>query len=210
MLVWGVCGLTGVVLGQGTVTVEYKNENLQPSHWILVVHQDGSGQFDSDAGDGPGPAGAVVHTNAVHRELQLTPEFTSRLFQVARERKWFNIQCDSRMKVAFQGWKKFSYSGPEGNGSCEFNYSKDATIEELGSSVIGVASTIDVGERLKRLQQHDRLGLDKEMGDMVEAYHQGQLKELGVIRDVLTGIVADEQVLERVRRKAKLMLDAAH
>ncbi len=33
--------------------------------------------------------------------------------------------CESHAKVAFQGWKKLIYSGPEGEEVCEFNYSKD-------------------------------------------------------------------------------------
>ncbi len=195
--------------GQATVTVEYTNQNIQPSHWVLVVHPDGSGQFDSDASDAEGAGGATIHLGAVHRDLQLSQGFADRVFTVARERKLFNFKCDSGMKVAFQGIKRFSYSGPEGTGNCAYNYSKDSTIENLGDSVIAVATTIEAGERLKRLQQHDRLGLDHEMEELVVTAHQGQAIELSVIRDVLERIVADDQLLERVRRKARLLLGDA-
>ena len=205
----GLLLLGRMAAGQATVTVEYTNQNIQPSHWVLVVHPDGSGVFDSDAADAEGAGGGTVHLGAVHRELQLSQGFTERVFAVARERKLFNFKCDSGLKVAFQGIKRLSYEGPEGTGSCAYNYSKDETIENLGDQVIAVATTIEAGERLKRLQQHDRLGLDREMEELVVTAHQVQAIELGVIRDVLERIVADDQLLERVRKKARLLLGDA-
>jgi hypothetical protein len=110
------------------------------------------------------------------------------------------------MKVAFQGLKRLSYSGPEGSGACEYNYSKDKEIEALGNSLMGVEYTIMSGARMEKLLQHDRLGLDQELDNLVSAAHEGNAVELGAIRETLTRIASDEQVMERVRRKARLLL----
>ena len=72
------------------------------------------------------------------------------------------------MKVAFQGWKTLTYTGPAGQGSCTFNYSRDKEIQALGDPS-AVAQTILEGARLEMLLQHDRLGLDKEMEYLTEA-----------------------------------------
>ena len=95
--------------------------------------------------------------------MQVSAEFAERVFQTVRQHNLFNADCESHMKVAFQGWKKLSYSGPEGVGSCAFNYSKDKEIQALGDSLVSVAGTILEGARLEMLLQHDRLGLDSEM-----------------------------------------------
>jgi hypothetical protein len=110
------------------------------------------------------------------------------------------------MKVAFQGLKRLSYSGPDGSGACEYNYSKDKEIEALGNSLIGVEYTIMSGARMEKLLQHDRLGLDQELDNLASAAHEGNAVELGAIHETLTRIASDEQVMERARRKARLLL----
>jgi len=114
------------------------------------------------------------------------------------------------MKVAFQGTKRLSYSGPEGSGACEYNYSKDKQIQALGDSLMAVENTLLAGARLEKLLHHDRLGLDKEMETLSEAAHEGSAIEMGAIRETLTRIASDDQVLERARRKARLLLTQAH
>ena len=97
-----------------------------------------------------------------------------------RVSKFFAEQCESHAKVAFQGWKKLTYRGPEGEGSCEFNYSKDKQIEELGESLVAVAETIVEGSRLDWLLRYDRLGLDREMQSVEEAAGDGRMQEMAV------------------------------
>ena len=198
------------VCGQATVTLEFTNENLQPSHWVLTIHSDGSGQYDSFPSEAVGTESNRVREVAVHRPLHLSQRFVERVFATARQRRLFNFQCESRLKVAFQGEKRLSYSGPDGSGSCEYNYSKDSQIQALGESLIAVESTIEFGERLEVLEQHDRLGMDREMSALYEGSQNGSALEVGVIQETLERIVSDEQVLERVRRKARLLLVEAH
>jgi len=112
--------------------------------------------------------------------------------------------------VAFQGVKRLSYSGPDGSGACEFNYSKDKEIEALGNSLMAVEYTIMSAARMEKLLQHDRLGLDQELENLTTAVHEGNAVEVGVIRETLTRIASDDQVMERARRKARLLLSEAH
>jgi hypothetical protein len=108
--------------------------------------------------------------------------------------------------VAFQGWKKFSYSGPEGQGVCEFNYSKDKEIQSLGDSLMAVAGTILEGGRLEMLLAHDRLGLDREMEYLLEASADGRVQQICVIRGILERLAEDDGVMERVRKRARMLL----
>jgi len=186
--------------------IEYTNEQLMPSHWMLKLNPDGSGQFDADGGHPSQDDSKQIWAGDVHRPVQLSSAFTEQVFSTARSRRWFAFPCESHMKVAFQGTKRLSYSGPDGSGECEYNYSKDKEIEALGNSLIGVEYTILSGARLEKLLQHDRLGLDAELDNLTTAVHEGNAFEVGTIRETLSRIVSDEQVMDRARRKAKTLL----
>jgi hypothetical protein len=117
------------------------------------------------------------------------------------------VECESHLKVAFQGRKKLSYAGPEGQGACTFNYSKDKGIQALGDSLVAVSSTILEGARLELLLQHDRLGLDKEMEYLTEAQGDGRVQQICTIRAILERLAEDPAVMERVRKRARSMLE---
>ena len=145
----------------------------------------------------------------VDRDIRLSAQFAGRVFDAARQHKLFNWSCESHMKVAFQGWKKLSYTGPEGQGSCEFNYSRDREIQELGDSLVAVSSAILEGARLETLLQHDRLGLDREMEYLMDASGDGRIQQICVIRGILERLAEDQDVMERVRKRARVLLAKA-
>jgi hypothetical protein len=191
---------------QATVVVDFTDPGLNPAHWRLTLHPDGSGHFRSEMGKPPAGGLQEIETPDVDRDVQLSPEFAERVFDMAARHHSFNEKCESRLKVAFQGWKTFSYKGPDGSGSCTFNYSKDKEIESLSDMVGAVAETILEGERLEVLLAHDRLGLDREMEFLVDAASTGRAQQIGAIRDILSRLAQDDDVMERVRKRARLLL----
>lgn len=191
-----------------TFEAEFSNPALAPSHWILVLHPDGSGHFDSSGGSMPG-SDSDVKAPPVNREIHVSKDFAERVFQTAYSHKLFNENCDSHLKVAFQGTKTLRYSGPRGNGSCTFNYSKDKDIQALGDSAIAVEQTIMEGARLELLLKHDPLGLDAEMNYLVQAAKDGRAQQMCVIRAILTQLAGDPAVLDAVRKRADFLLTDA-
>ncbi|HUB50737.1 MAG TPA: hypothetical protein VL986_01135 [Terracidiphilus sp.] len=192
-----------------TVQAEFTDEQLSPSHWKLTLHPDGSGHFSSQMGKPSTEDTGEIDIPNLDRDVKLSTAFASHVFQVALRHHEFNEECDGRLKVAFQGWKKLSYSGPEGSGSCTYNFSQDKEIQALGDSMQAVAETILEGARIEKLLQHDRLGLDKEMEYLVDAAGSGRAKEFGAIREILVRLADDDQVLERVRKRARMLLAQA-
>ena len=198
--------------------VEYSNPGLSPSHWVLTLYPDGSGHFWSERGSVAGDAARGAGQGAgqdvaqgieapnVDRDIRVSAEFAGRVFETTRQHQLFNSGCESHLKVAFQGWKKLSYSGPDGAGGCAFNYSKDKEIQALGDSLVAVASAIVEGARLETLLQHDRLGLDKETEYLMEAAGDGRVQQIGTIRGILERLAEDPEVMERVRKRARVLL----
>jgi hypothetical protein len=192
------------------IVVEFSNPGLTPSHWVLSLRPDGSGHFRSETGAAPGAArSGEMQIPDVSRDILLTPKFTQSVFQTAERHNWFNEKCESHMKVAFQGYKTLSYSGPQGKGSCTFNYSRDKDLQSLGDSFIAVSQTILEGVRLEMLLQHDPLGLDKEIESLSAAAKDGRARQICVIRGILQRLAQDNSVMEMVRKRAQLLLDHA-
>jgi len=189
--------------------MEFTDARENPAHWLLKLAPDGSGTFDAESGSQVDGQEKKIEAGDVHRQIQLSAPLTERVFATARAKKFFAFPCESHLKVAFQGTKRFAYSGPEGSGSCEFNYSKDKEIEELQNTMLAVETTIMSGARMEKLLQHDRLGLDEELESLTAWAHDGTAQEMGAIRETLTRIATDEEVMDRARKKARLLLTQA-
>ncbi len=189
--------------------IDFSNPGLTPSQWTLEFHPDGTGHFRSQRGSARPDDPRVIEVANIDKDVQVSSKFAERAFQVAQHHKFFRSECESHLKVAFQGLKKLTYTGPKGEGSCEFNYSKDNEIQSLGDSLIAVATTIIEGARLEKLLQHDPLGLDKEIQNVQEAAVDGRAQQICSIRDILERLSEDPAVLERVRKRAKALLSRA-
>lgn len=188
------------------IEFDFSNPELTPAHWILTISPQGTGHFQSERGNAPIDKTEEFEVANIDRDISVSSKFAGRIFATVRQPKFFQEGCESHIKVAFQGWKKVTYKGPEGTESCTFNYSKDKEIEALGESLVAVAGTILEGARLEILLQHDRLGLDKETEYLVEAVSDGRVQQIGAIRDILERLEQDPEVMERVRKRAKVLL----
>jgi hypothetical protein len=188
--------------------IDYLHPAMIPSHWILTIHSDGSGHFRSERSKQAIEKSSASQTSNVDRDINLHTAFVQQVFATVRKRNLLNYECDSSSKVAFQGWKELSYSGPDGKGSCKFNYSSDRDIQSLGDSLQGVAETILEGARLGMLLQYDRLGLDKELENYQEAVNSKRARELYLIRDILERLANDTSLMQRVRKRATALLAA--
>jgi len=187
--------------------LDYSNPQLVPAQWTLELHPDGSGHFRSRRGDAM-PTQDIEPPD-INRDIQVSAQFAEHVFQVAEKKQLFKAGCESHLNVAFQGTKKFVVQSPAGEGSCEFNYSKDNDIQALADSLMSVANTLIEGARLQTLLLHDRLGLDRETQVLVESANDGRAQQIGSIRDILERLVDDPTVLDRVKRRARLLLSKA-
>jgi hypothetical protein len=208
-LLVAICALPALSEDGPVFQVDFSNPGLASPHWTLILHPDGSGHFRSQRNTAPAAVAQEMEAPSVDRDIRLSPEFARRVFQTAQQHKWSGVECESHLKVAFQGWKKLTYSGPEGHGVCEFNYSRDKEMQALGDSLVAVAGTILEGARLEMLLAHDRLGLDREMEYLQEAANDGRVQQVCVIQGILERLAKDTGVMERVRKRARMLLAKA-
>jgi hypothetical protein len=189
-------------LPSGPAHVRFSVENLKfgPPAYSLDIREDGTGSYSaSPGGDPPFPT--------VQRSIQVHNPLLSRLFQAAREHHFFAIDCEAAHDhVAFTGKKTLAYAGPDGAGSCTFNYSHDQSLNQIAADMMAVAATLEFGRRLDSEHLHDRLSLDAELESLQEAVQNRQAIEIGNIASDLESIAGDGAVMNRARARARSLL----
>ena len=116
---------------------------------------------------------------------------------------------DAGAKVAFQGKKTLEYEGPNGPGSCTYNWSNSKYIQLITKECEGIALTLEEGRKLEVEHEHARLSLDPELETLDRLARSGDALELGNIAPVLSAIAADDAVMQRARSRARTLLDMA-
>ena len=197
---------------QAQIRFTYENPKLQPPKYVLTVEEDGSGHFHSE---GAGPTdGQSMSSEPLSlpqdRPIHISKALRDAMFAAARKNKLFAISCDDGGKnIAFQGNKTLEYEGPEGKGSCMYNWSKNAQIDKLTDQFEAMAATLDEGSKLEREYEHGRLSLDTEMEILEQMVHDGRAIEVENIAPILQTLAGDEAVLQRVQRRARALLQGA-
>ena len=185
----------------------FENPKLQPASYVIDINEDGSGHFHSEAGSADSSDPEGIAAQAVNMDIKIDEPLLSELFKTARSHSYFAVACESaKSKVAFTGKKALQYTGPDGNGSCTFNWSRDQQIMKMADDLIAVAFTVEEGRRLAVEHEHDRLGLDAELEELQEAVKGNRAQQIQNIAPQLEAIASDEKVMERARLRARQLL----
>jgi hypothetical protein len=195
------------------ISFHFERPGLPVPQFSIKLRENGAARYEAEQAERPSTATAMRGEAAQHidRTLMLSQVTATKIFKTARELKDFNIECATKLKnIADTGKKTLTYAGPDGNGSCSYNYSENKNVAMLTDTFLGIAFTLDEGRRLEFLHRYDRLGLDAEMISLSEEVDAGRALELGTISQTLTALAGDMAVLERVRQRAMKLLDQAN
>jgi hypothetical protein len=169
------------------------NSSAEP-FWTVHLDAAGSGSYAEASETTPGPQPLTVGQSTLER---------LRRGEHAVEKN----RCESRQKnIANTGEKTIRYQAQGNTITCTFNYSDDAALMDAAAAFEAIAETMQAGERLQHDERYDRLGLDAEIDTLVASARRGAAIELNNIAPVLQSLVADEHVIDRVRRKAARLL----
>ena len=116
-------------------------------------------------------------------------------------------RCDShREGIAQTGTKTLRLLRDGTASECSYNYSEDERVNTATTVFEALALTLETGQRLAGKLRFDRLGLDDEIDSLQSALSDCRALEVGNIAPVLEQIQNDDRVMDRVRRKAALLL----
>ncbi len=196
--------LPAAAFGQ-TITFTFDNPQLQPAHYVMTIPEQGPARFLST----PGAAAVqgALQPEPQNRDFALPDPQKTALFALARKHKLFGEECENKHgRLAFTGTKTLAYSGPDGTGSCSFNYAKDGKISQAADDLIAVANTLEEGRKLQVLLEHDKLGLNQEIDVLLDEKMSGRALALVNIAPVPQAIVNDADVLNHTRTRAQALL----
>lgn len=192
------------------VSFQFDRPGLAVPHFKLTLREDGTGTYLADQAEMPATQTSSRGQAAQHidRQINLTQSTVTKIFKASRSLNYFNVECASKAKnIADTGKKILSYSGPDGSGSCQYNYSENKTVDMLTTTFLAIAYTMDEGRRLEFLHRYDRLGLDADIATLSQEVQEGRALELGTISPTLISIADDTAIIQRVRLKASKLLE---
>ncbi len=196
--------------GPAQIVFTYENPKLQPSKYVLTVGEDGTGHYRSEDGGAVPNDPENMPADPQDRPIHISKAVREAMFETARSNKLFAIACDDGAKnIAFQGTKTLQYEGPEGHGSCTYNWSKSSQIGKLTDQFQAIAATLDEGSKLQRQYEHARLSLDTELEFLVQMVQDKRAIEVENIAPILRTLAGDDAVLKRVQRRARALLAGA-
>jgi hypothetical protein len=192
------------------VTFQFDRPGLEVPHFKLRIQEDGAGTYQADQAEMAATQTSNRGQAAQHidRPIKLTPGTVAKIFKAARSLNHFDTECASKAKnIADTGKKALTYSGPDGSGTCTYNYSENKNVDTLTNTFLAIAYTMDEGRKLEFLHRYDRLGLDAEMANLSQEVQEGRALALGTISPTLASIADDTALIQRVRLKASKMLE---
>ena len=174
------------------------------TRYHFELHEDGQGIYTADYPATP-PA---TPAESLEVPLALHAATAKKIFDQARATIVYHGGCETRMKnIAQTGIKSLTLTEADGaKATCTWNYSDKAPVSALQSEFTAMAATLDTGRTLKMEQRFDRLALDREMAFLTDQVKAGQAQGLENIAPVLQSLADDESLLERVRARAKALL----
>jgi hypothetical protein len=191
-----------------TFTFSFERDGLPVHVYSIVVGQDGSGRYTGEEIAQHAHATDPLPTpQPFSREFRVSPPTAKKIATLAHDLHNFAITCASKAKnIADTGKKRLSYLGPDGQGSCDYNYSENKSVQSLTEIFQGLAETMDTGRRLDFLHRYDRLGLDDAISSLAQEVTDGRALEVGTIAPSLRSLAGDQEVMQRVRTRAKTLL----
>jgi hypothetical protein len=185
----------------------FTNPALSPAAFRIEFDASGAGHYHSEPGSASPPDAQGVLPQTFDQQIEIRAPLREQLFALAHSRHFLAGECDSRQhKVAFTGNKTISYTGPEGQKSCTFNWSPDPQLTKVAGDFIAISQTLEEGRKLRLAYLHDRLSLDAELETLANSVKAGTALELENIAPELQAIASDGAVMKRAQMRATALL----
>lgn len=197
------------VTSKPSVTFSFERKGVAVPKYKLTLNSDGSGTYEGQEVQYV-TVGGISAANGAHdftRPISISHATSDKVFRLAGQLNHFNTTCPSKAKnIADTGTKILTYQGPDGTGSCTYNYSDSKDVQALTNIFLGITETLDQGRQLDHLHRYDRLGLDSAIAFLAQEVSDGRALEIGMIEPSLRAIATDGAVIARARSKASTLL----
>lgn len=140
--------------------------------------------------------------------VELSPEFASRLFEMAAELNHFNgIDLDVKRRLANLGEKTFRYESGAEAYETTFNYTVNQTAAQLMQAFEGIARQEGHRQMLLHRLRFDRLGVNDALIALEADLRRGLIPEPSRLMPALEAVGNDTRVIEMARSRARALME---
>jgi hypothetical protein len=205
LLLFGAALLQAQQQPAATVTFDQTFPRSEPEHYVISVGSDCRGAYESNGKLTPQSEG----DDSFHFEFTVSPPTCTKIFDLAKQAKYFEGGIDSKKKnLALTGIKTLAYKDAQKSTKATYNYSLIPSVQELTAVFQGLSSTLEFGRRLEFEHHYQKLALDEEMKRMEDSATGRGLEELSAIEAILRKIADDPSLMKVVRFRAEHLLSA--
>ncbi|PYV84707.1 MAG: hypothetical protein DMG93_03900 [Acidobacteria bacterium] len=186
-----------------TVSYTQDFEESNPSHYEIIVSNDGQGTYSSNGqlSEKAEPA------DVAPVQFSISTKVRDQIFDLAKRAKYFDGKVDSgRSNIANTGTKTLTYKDAKRNTKATYNYSPMPAIADLTSVFQNLSTTLEFGRRLIFFHKYQRLALDDELKRMDEMRRDTMLGDVTAIAPILRDIANDQKVMNVSRSRALRLL----
>lgn len=209
-----------------TVVFKFSWSAIHPTDYTITLHRDGRAEYVSeDKGlTPPQERNSPVESNAeqatqsndaasrdvLRKEFTASDSLKEKAFALAEKANFFDGQFDfTKHPVAQTGRKTLIYNDANRHTSTTYNFSEDASIDELTNIFQGISTTIEGGQKLEFDRRFQKLQLDEDLKNLEELSNDGRLQEVQAIAPQLQRIAADRTVMHIAQQRAERILRKA-
>jgi hypothetical protein len=191
--------LAASVATQDTAVLVFRKvfKNSSPEFVELRIRADGSASFDiRRLDDEPLP-----------RSFAVSPELTHKLFELAAQLNYFEgLELDVKRRIAHLGTKTFRYEAAGQVHETSFNYTLNATANQLLKLFEGLARQQEHLQSLERSLRYDRLGINDALLRLEADLNRNLIPEPTRLVPLLETIAADDRIIEIARQRARALI----
>jgi hypothetical protein len=189
--------------GSATVSFNLDFPAANPSHYEIIVSEDGRGSYSSNGrlNQDSDPADPAQFPFALSEKVR------EQIFDLALRAHYFKGKVDSgNKKIANTGIKVLTYKSENQNSQATYNYSPVDPVQQLTAIFQNLSTTLEFGRRLSYFRKYQKLALDDDLKRMEEMQKEDNLGDIQAIAPVLNGIADDTSVMNVSRARALRLL----
>ena len=186
-----------------TFTLDFAGAN--PSHYEIIVRQDGTGSYSSNG---------QLNSDSEPADLAPLPftpsdKVRAQIFELAQKAHLFAGKVDSgRKNIANTGTKTLAYKDGTHSSQATYNYSPQPAIQELTSVFQSLSTALEYGRRLSYFRKYQKLALDEDLKRMEQMQREQSLGDVQAIAPVLNEIANDSTLINVSRARALRLLNS--
>ncbi|MGE5114029.1 MAG: hypothetical protein ACM3JB_24480 [Acidobacteriaceae bacterium] len=189
--------------GLPTITFELDWKLADPQFYRITVDENGQATYESQPrATGNQPGGEPYRLRFI-----MSQPMRTKIFDLAKALNDFRGNFETRNKVAQTGKKTLTYEQGATENKTTLNFSDNQQMNELITLFQKMSTTFEVAQKLDYEMRFDKLGLDRDLKNLVRLDKDNQLAELQVLSPTLERIANDEGVMNIARQKARQLLE---